>query len=55
MDACANRYTIDTKRCNLCGELFRPELPEHIGDDKYDVKFKADFDYKRVLYHSIAF
>ena len=41
MDACANRYTIDTKRCNLCGELFRPELPEHIGDEKYDVKFKA--------------
>lgn len=41
MDACANRYIIETKRCNLCGELFRPELPEHIGDDKYDAKFKA--------------
>lgn len=41
MDACANRYTIETKRCNLCGELFRPELPEHIGDEKYDAKFKA--------------
>ncbi len=41
MDACANRYIIETKRCNLCGELFRPELPEHIGDDKYDGKFKA--------------
>ncbi len=41
MDACANRYIIETKRCNLCGELFRPELPEHIGEDKYDGKFKA--------------
>ena len=41
MDACANRYRIDTKRCNLCGELFRPELPEHIGEEKYDAKFKA--------------
>ena len=41
MDACANRYTIETKRCNLCGELFRPALPEHIGGEKYDAKFKA--------------
>ena len=41
MDACANRYIIETKRCNLCGELFRPELPKHIGDGKYDAKFKA--------------
>jgi hypothetical protein len=41
MDACANRYIIETKRCNLCGELFKPELPEHIGEDKYDAKFKA--------------
>ncbi len=41
MDACANRYIIETKRCNLCGELFKPELPEHVGDEKYDAKFKA--------------
>ena len=41
MHGAANRYKVDTKRCNLCGELFRPELPEYIGKEKYDAKFKA--------------
>ena len=41
MHAAANRYTIDTKRCNLCGELFKPELPDSVGTEKYDTKFKA--------------
>jgi hypothetical protein len=32
----ADCYEREALRCNLCGETFVAELPEEIGDDKYD-------------------
>lgn len=32
----ADRYEREALRCNLCGETFVAELPEGVGDDKYD-------------------
>lgn len=32
----ATAYELETLRCNLCGEIFRPPLPEQAGTQKYD-------------------
>ena len=32
----ATLYKPEKLRCNLCGELFRAPLPEHVGPDKYE-------------------
>jgi len=37
----AKHYLIEKLKCNLCGALFSAELPEEVGKDKYDVRFKA--------------
>ena len=37
----AKHYEIKKLRCNLCGYLFSAPLPEEIGVDKYDARFKA--------------
>lgn len=35
------RYNVEKLRCNLCGELYVPEIPVEIGTEKYDASFKA--------------
>ena len=37
----AHRYTIEKLRCNLCLEIFTPELPKELNDGKYDAHFIA--------------
>jgi hypothetical protein len=37
----AKHYIIDKYRCNLCGTTFAASLPDEIGTEKYDAKFKA--------------
>jgi len=38
----ANKYVIETLRCNLCEKYFTAPLPEHVCPDKYDPFFKAE-------------
>jgi hypothetical protein len=39
--ATAILYQLERLRCNLCGALFSAKLPEGVGDEKYNAKFKA--------------
>lgn len=32
----ATIYALQTLRCNLCGEIYGAEVPEGVGEDKYD-------------------
>jgi len=34
----ARIYELEKLRCNLCGEIFSPETPEGVGEEKYDAK-----------------
>ena len=35
------RYHIEKLRCNTCGVIVKASLPEQIGQEKYDERFKA--------------
>ncbi len=37
----ANKYVIETLRCNLCEKYFSAQLPKNICNEKYDPIFKA--------------
>ncbi len=37
----ANKYILETLRCNLCEKYFSDQLPQNICDEKYDAAFKA--------------
>jgi hypothetical protein len=37
----AKHYIVEKLRCNLCGSLFSAPLPEEVGANKYDARFKA--------------
>ena len=39
--ACAHRYTIEKLRCNLCGLIITANIPDEVGSEKYDARFKA--------------
>lgn len=38
----AKNYILEKLRCNLCGKIFRAELPKEAGTTKYDARFKAN-------------
>lgn len=38
----ANNYILEKLRCNLCGKIFKTELPIEVGTTKYDARFKAN-------------
>jgi transposase len=38
----ANKYILETVRCNLCEKSFSAQLPEEICAEKYDPVFKAE-------------
>lgn len=38
----AKNYILENLRCNLCGKIFRAELPKEAGETKYDARFKAN-------------
>ncbi len=35
------KYTIEKLRCDLCGVLFKANLPDEVGEEKYDASFKS--------------
>ncbi|MBN2871270.1 MAG: transposase, partial [Campylobacterales bacterium] len=37
----ATVYEIERLRCNLCGEVFTADVPDGVGEEKYDVKSAA--------------
>lgn len=37
----ATVYELEKLRCNLCGNVFTANAPEHIGDEKYDASASA--------------
>lgn len=37
----ATVYELQRLRCNLCGQIFTAQAPEHVGKDKYDAKSGA--------------
>ncbi len=37
----ATVYEMERLRCNLCGEVFTAEVPEGVGEEKYDAKSAA--------------
>lgn len=39
--ACAHRYTVEKLRCNLCGVIITANIPDEVGSEKYDARFKA--------------
>ena len=36
-----HKYWIEKLRCNLCTQLFSAEIPDYVGNEKYDFNFKA--------------
>ena len=37
----ATVYELQRLRCNLCGQIFKAQAPDHVGKDKYDAKSGA--------------
>lgn len=35
------KYQVEKLRCGLCGMIFKADLPEDIGPNKYDARFKS--------------
>lgn len=35
------KYIVERLRCNLCDYLIQAEIPQEVGDDKYNASFKA--------------
>ncbi|MCP4762113.1 MAG: transposase [archaeon] len=40
--ASSTKYIVSRLRCNLCGEIYTPELPDDAKEEKYDCAIKAN-------------
>lgn len=41
------KYQVEKLRCALCGMIFKADLPEDAGQDKYDARFKSNLSVQK--------